>query len=58
MISRTTNGAGSTTAETTTNKINYASKDFDPSTQEYVQFALANYKEAASDLHATLTKLE
>ena len=26
--------------------------------QEYVQFALANYKEAAQDLHATLTKLE
>ena len=25
--------------------------------QEYVQFALANYKEAAQDLHATLTKV-
>lgn len=25
--------------------------------QEYIQFALANYKEAAQDLHATLTKL-
>ena len=25
--------------------------------QEYVQFALANYKEAAQDLHITLTKL-
>lgn len=25
--------------------------------QEYVQYALANYKEAAQDLHATLTKL-
>jgi len=26
--------------------------------QEYVQFALANYKEACQDLHITLTKLE
>lgn len=25
--------------------------------QEYVQFALANYKEAAQDIHATLTKV-
>jgi hypothetical protein len=25
--------------------------------QEYVQFALANYKEAAQDLHATITKV-
>ena len=25
--------------------------------QEYIQFALQNYKEAAQDLHATLTKV-
>jgi hypothetical protein len=25
--------------------------------QEYIQFALSNYKEAAQDLHATITKV-
>jgi hypothetical protein len=30
--------------------------DLSARNQEYVQFALANYKEAAQDLHATLTK--
>ena len=32
------------------------SADLAARSQEHVQFALANYKEAAQDLHATLTK--
>lgn len=38
MVSRTTNGAADGTTETTTNKVMLATKDFDPSTTEYVQF--------------------
>ena len=40
MWSRVTNGAGGLTrTETTTNKINYQTFDFDATTQEFVQFA-------------------
>ena len=38
MVSRTTNGAANGTVETTTNKVMLATKDFDASTEEYVQF--------------------
>lgn len=38
MISRTTNGAGDSVVETTTNKVMIRTKDFDQTTQEYVQF--------------------
>jgi hypothetical protein len=38
MTSRTTNGAGSSTAESATNKVMQVSKDFDQTTQEFVQF--------------------
>lgn len=38
MTSRTTNGAGSSTAESSTNKVMQVTKDFDQTTQEFVQF--------------------
>ena len=38
MVSRTTNGAASGTAETTTNKVMLATLDFDTATQEFAQF--------------------
>jgi hypothetical protein len=38
MTARTTNGAAAGTVETTTNKIMYASLDYDASTAEYAQF--------------------
>lgn len=40
MVARTTNGAGSGTAETSTNKVMIKTLDFDASTQEYAQFAI------------------
>lgn len=40
MVSRTTNGAASGTAETTTNKVMFKTLDFDASTIEYAQFAV------------------
>lgn len=40
MIPRTTNGAGSTSGETSTNKVMRYSRDFDASTEEYAQFAV------------------
>ncbi|MFN0043748.1 MAG: hypothetical protein ACKVSF_11125 [Alphaproteobacteria bacterium] len=40
MIARTTNGAASGTAETTTNKIMLKTADFDTATQEFMQFAI------------------
>ena len=40
MVARTTNGAASGTAETTTNKIMLRTLDFDTSTQEFAQFAI------------------
>lgn len=40
MISRTTNGAASGTAETTTNKVMIKTLDFDTSTQEFAQFSV------------------
>jgi hypothetical protein len=41
MISRTTNGPSSGTAETTTNKVMIKTLDFDASTQEFAQFSIA-----------------
>lgn len=41
MIARTTNGAASGTAETTTNKNMVKTLDFDASTQEFAQFEIA-----------------
>ena len=41
MISRTTNGAGSGSAETPTNKVMIKSLDFDTSTQEHAQFSVS-----------------
>lgn len=38
MISRSTNGASDGVAETTTNKVMVLTKDFDATTQEFVQF--------------------
>lgn len=40
MIARTTNGAGSGSAETSTNKVMIKTLDFDASTQEYAQFGI------------------
>jgi len=40
MTARTTNGAGSGTAETSTNKIMLKTLDFDTTTQEFAQFAI------------------
>lgn len=40
MTARTTNGAGSGTVETTTNKVMLKSVDFDATTQEFVQFSI------------------
>jgi hypothetical protein len=40
MIARTTNGAGTSTLETTTNKNCYKSLDFDTTTQEFAQFSV------------------
>lgn len=40
MVGRTTNGAASGTAETTTNKIMLRTLDFDTATQEFAQFAI------------------
>jgi hypothetical protein len=40
MVSRTTNGAANGSTETTTNKVMIATKDFDNSTTEYVQFQI------------------
>lgn len=40
MIARTTNGAASGTAETSTNKIMFKTLDFDASTIEYAQFSI------------------
>lgn len=41
MVSRTTNGAGDGTAESSSNKIMQKTKDFDTTTQEFVQFDVA-----------------
>lgn len=41
MVSRTTNGAADGSTETATNKVMVATKDFDTSTTEYVQFQVA-----------------
>lgn len=41
MIARTTNGAASGTAESTTNKVMTATLDFDQSTDEFAQFTIA-----------------
>jgi len=41
MVSRTTSGAASGTAETTTNKVMVKTLDFDASTAEYAQFSVA-----------------
>ena len=41
MTSRTTSGAADGSTETTTNKVMVATKDFDASTPEYVQFQVA-----------------
>lgn len=41
MIARVTNGAGATALETTTNRVNVISADFDPTTQEFAQFQIA-----------------
>lgn len=38
MIPRTTNGAGINSSESTTNKVNYDTTEFDPATAQYVQF--------------------
>ena len=40
MTARTTNGAASGTAETTTNKVMLKTLDFDTATQEFAQFAI------------------
>lgn len=40
MVARTTNGAASGSTETATNKVMVATKDFDTSTPEYVQFQI------------------
>ena len=40
MTARTTNGAASGTAETTTNKVMLKTLDFDTATQEYAQFSI------------------
>lgn len=40
MITRTTNGAGQSTTETTTNKIMVHTFDFDAAVNEYVQFSI------------------
>lgn len=40
MVSRTTNGAASGSVETSTNKIMLPTLDFDPTTQEFAQFAI------------------
>lgn len=40
MTARTTNGAADGSAETTTNKVMIVTKDFDASTEEYVQFGI------------------
>lgn len=40
MTPRTTNGAARGTVETTTNKVMLSTLDFDPSTQEFSQFAI------------------
>lgn len=39
MYAATTNGAGSTTAESSTNKVMTKTLDFDPTTQQFAQFA-------------------
>ena len=41
MVARTTNGAASGTAETTTNKVMIKTLDFDATTQEFAQFYVA-----------------
>lgn len=41
MVPRTTNGAAPGTVESTTNKVMYKTLDFDASTAEYAQFAVA-----------------
>jgi hypothetical protein len=40
MTARTTNGAGSGTVETSTNRVMLKSMDFDTTTQEFAQFAI------------------
>lgn len=40
MVARTTNGAASGTAETTTNKVMLSTLDFDATTAEYAQFSV------------------
>ena len=40
MIARTTNGAGTTTSESTTNDVINRTLDFDQTTQEFAQFAI------------------
>ncbi|TXH54691.1 MAG: hypothetical protein E6Q97_10290 [Desulfurellales bacterium] len=41
MVARTTNGAASGTTESTTNKVMNKTLDFDTTTQEFAQFAIA-----------------
>jgi len=51
MIPRTTTGCGVNSSETSTNKVNYDSLDFDTTTQEFAQFIVilpSNYTTAAT----------
>jgi len=41
MLARITNGPSAGLLETTTNKVNVSTLDFDPTTQEFAQFAVA-----------------